>query len=325
MHKGKPGFDPLKFTPRIHNKIEIAVDELIEYFKSHTLDDCALKYNCSAVTIKRKLRAAGVDTSIHNHSDLAVAKYRSTVKVVPSEEELRGLYIDKNLDTKTIAEHFGLHYTTIRVRVSKFKKSREMVQRSMMDRHFRKHGIRHPAQRPDVLKKTSMSLNSVKYRGYYFKSLTELAYALLLDSKNKEWYYEEMHIPYTDMITGKRRIYVIDFTVCGDIVEWIEVKPNNDMIPDDKRIYASRRAEEAKCVYRGLYDDERTESWNLVVSGYNFEEIEFIQKTPRSYQNKITYYFKDKDTATKFILQGWKQFTSISNDGALWKKILVRK
>lgn len=326
MHKRRADFDPLKFTPgKIHNKIELPIEELKSFFKSHTLAECAKKYNCSKVTIKRKLRSAGVDTSIHNHSDLAVGKYKESVKKVPSEEEIKKLYVDQNLDSKTIAELYGLHYNTIRKRTSKFKKSKELIQKSMMERHLKKHGIRHPAQRPDVLKKTSASLNKAKYRGNYFKSLSELAYALLLDSQGKEWYYEEMRIPYVDMMDGAKRIYIVDFTICGDDIEWIEVKPNNKMIPSDKRIYASRRAEEAGVIYRGLHDQEREDSWDLMRNGFNFAEIEFIQQKPRSSQDKITYYFKDKDKASNFELDGWKQFVKVNNDGALWKKTLVRK
>jgi hypothetical protein len=326
MHKRKPDFDPLKFTPsHIHNKIEIPIQELVEYFKSHTLKECASKFNCSSITIKRKLRAVGVDTSIHNHSELAKKKYRQAIKQVPNDQKIKRLYIDQNLDAKTIAELYGLHYQTIRKRTSRYKKSREMVQQSMMNRHFRKYGVCHPSQRPDVLKKTSISLNKAKYRNNYFKSLSELAYALFLDNQHKEWYYEEMRIPYVDMMTGKRRIYVIDFTVCGEEVEWIEVKPNNQMIPDDKRIYASRRAEEAGVTYRGLTEEERVKSWELMVKGFNFDQIEFLHRKPRLSQTKITYYFKDKKEATKFKMRGWKQFAKPSNDGVLWKKILIRK
>lgn len=326
MHKRKPGFDSLKFTPdTIHNKVDIPIKELVEYFQTHSLKECADKYNCSISTVKRRLRSAGVDTSIHNHSDLANDKYRQSLKFVPSDETIYELYIDNNLDTKTIAEKFGLHFQTIRKRTSQWHKTREMVQQSMMNRHLRTHGVKHPSQRPDVLKKTSMSLNKANYKGYNFKSLSELAYALLLDKDNKEWYYEEMRIPYIDMMTGRRRIYVIDFTVCGNNVEWIEIKPDNQMIPEDKRVYASRRAEEVNAVYRGLTDEERLKSWQLMTEGFNFENVEFMHQKPRSSQNKITYYFKNKRAADKFEMQDWKQFAPPNNDGALWKKILVRK
>lgn len=326
MHKRRADFNPLKFTPsRISNKIDLPIDEVAEYFKSHTLQECADRYNCSKVTIKRKLKSAGYDTSIHNHSSL-VKERRIVVKKTPSDDIIRKLYIDDNLDTKSISEMYGLHYQTIRNKIQAIglKKSRKEISKSMMQRHLLQHGVRHPAQRPDVIKKTSVSLAS--YREYDFKSITELGYALHLDMIGVEWYYEEMHIPYVDMLTGKRRIYVVDFTVINsDNVNWVEVKPNNEMIPDDKRIYASRRAEEANIIYRGLTEQEHIALWNAIDIGFNFDMVEFKHRTPRSTSTKITYYFKSQKEAEEFQLDDWRQFTKPTNKGALWKKILVRK
>lgn len=328
MHRRKPDFDPLRFTPsNIANKINLPINELIEYFKSHTLDECASKYGCSRITIKRKLKSAGVDTSIHNHSELAKTKCK-TLKNKPSDDVITDLYISKNLDTKTIAEMYGLHYNTIRniVRRLHLKKSNKLVSASMMSRHLSKYGIRHPAQRHDVVKKTSMSLNKAIYKNINFKSITELGYALYLDKNNIEWYYEEMHVPYVDMIKGTRRTYVIDFTIIIDNqVHWVEIKPNNLMIPEDKRIYASRRAEESGIIYRGLFDEERKSIWEMVEMGYNFNLVEFVHRTPRSSSTKITYYFKTEQEATDYTMDGWKQFAKPTNNGALWKKILIRK
>lgn len=326
MHKRRTDFDSLKFTlPKIHNKIDIPISEVTEFFRTHSLKECAIKYNCSSITIKRKLRAAGVDTSIHNHSGLA-SKNRAS-KEKPSDELIRKLYIDDNLDTKTIAESYGLHYNTIRniIRRLGLQKTAKLIAKSMMERHQLQHGVRHPSQRPDVIKKTS--INKVEYKGQCFKSLIELGYALYLDKNGIEWYYEEMRIPYIDMMNGKRRIYVIDFTIInGDEVSWIEIKPNNEMIPDDKRIYAERRAEESGITYRGLNDDECEQLWQTIREGYNFKEVKFLYRAPRSTTNtKITYYFKTEQEATAFTLDGWKQFTKPINDGVLWKKILVRK
>lgn len=329
MHKRQPNFDPLKFTPsRIANKIDIPIQELVEYFKTHSLKDCAVEYNCSQITIKRKLRSAGHDTSIHNHSDLAKRKYSETVKEKPNDDIIRKLYIEDNLDTKTIAEMWGLHFNTVRniVRRLGLTKTREKVSSSMMQRHLLKHGVKHPAQRPEVIKKTSISLNKVSYRGNCFKSITELGFALYLDKNGVEWHYEEMRIPYVDMLNGKQRIYVIDFTVVdGDDIHWIEIKPNNEMIPDDKRIYASRRAEEAGVIYRGLTDLERKTLWETIDEGFNFNEVEFLYRTPRSISTKITYYFKTEAEALEFQLDGWHQLYKPTNRGVLWKKILIRK
>jgi len=330
MHKRNPNFNPLKFTPlRIANKKSLPEDELKEYFNNHTLKECANKYECSSVTVKRTLRRLGVNTSIHNNSDLAKAKYKESVKekIKPTEDEIRSLYIDQNLDSKSIAEIYGLHYNTVRsiIRRLQLTKTRKSVAHSMSNRHFLKYGLKHPAQRQDVLKKTSISLNKASYKGYDYKSITELGYALYLDKLGKEWYYEEMTVPYADMMTGKRRLYTIDFTVISeDKVSWVEIKPNNEMIPEDKRIYASRRAEESNIEYRGLTDQERDELWQCITEGYNFDQVKFTYRTPRSTSHKITYYFKSKSEACEYKLDGWKEFTQPSNTGALWKKILVK-
>lgn len=329
MHKRRTDFDPLKFTPAyIANKINLPIKEVARYFQSHSLRECAEKYNCSPVTIKRRLRASGYDTSIHNHSKLAAERSAAVRKKRPPDDIIRRLYNDDNLDTKSIAEMYGLHYQTIRNRIQamQLKKTREKIAESMMQRHLLQHGVRHPAQRPDVIKKTSISLNKASYRGYNFKSITELGYALYLDKLEIEWYYEEMHIPYVDMLTGKRRIYVIDFTtITNNEVCWIEIKPNNAMIPDDKRIYASRRAEEAGVEYRGLTEQERYDLWETICEGHNFDLVEFIHRTPRSTSTKITYYFKSENEAKKFEMDGWCQFTKPTNKGKLWKKILIRE
>lgn len=329
MHKRRPDFDPLRFTPtRIANKIDIPTAELAEYFQTHSLKDCATKYNCSAATIKRKLKNAGYDTSIHNHSNLAKERYAETVKNKPDDDTVRELYIEDNLDTKTIAEIYGLHFNTIRniIRRLGLRKTREQINSSMVQRHLLKHGVKYPAQRPDVIKRTSASLNKARYKDNCFKSITELGFALYLDKNRIEWYYEEMRIPYVDMLEGKQRIYVIDFTLIdGDDVSWVEVKPDNKMIPDDKRIYASRRAEEADITYRGLTDTEREGLWNCIYEGYGFDQVEFLHRTPRSVSTKITHYFKSENEALNFQLDGWRQFCRPTNRGALWKKVLVRK
>jgi hypothetical protein len=251
---------------------------------------------------------------------------QAVVKEKPSDDCVKGLYIDQNLDTKSIAEMYGLHYSTIRniVRRLGLTKSRKDVSASMVNRHFLKYGIYHPSQRPDVLKKTSIK---AEYRGNNFKSITELAFALHLDKIGHTWYYEEMMVPYVDMLSGKRRVYVIDFTVIDDDgkVCWVETKPHNFMIPDDKRIYASRRAEESGVEYRGLTDPERELIWETIHSGFNFDQVQFIQRTPRSTSTKITYYFKSEAEALDFELEGWRQFVRPTNQGALWKKILVRR
>jgi hypothetical protein len=317
-HKDSAEFDPVKFTPKtIHNKKSIDIDRLIDFFKSdHTLGDCAIEFRCSTATIKRRLRVAGVDTSIYNHSQIAVDRSKKVRAVVlPPDEEIRHMLVDLNLDTKTVAEEFGVHFNTIR-NISRrlgIEKNRKDVAKSMSVRHLKMHGYRHPAQRPDVLAKTRRSSGRVKYsdingRTFLFRSLHELGYALLLDKRGAEWQYEEMHVRYIDMLTGKQRIYVIDFTVeSNGLVEWIEVKPNNKMIPDDKRIYASRRAEDAGVVYRGLVEEERLELWELLKSGYRQEFIQFMFLAPNRNAKQISYWFSSSKDATEFKLDGWRR------------------
>lgn len=335
-HKSKADFDPIKFTPkRISNKLDIDLDELSAYFKdNHTLNDCAIKYGCSTATIKRKLRLAEVDTSIYNHSKLS--KSRTDAKVVKyslTDEQLRELYIDSNLDCKTIAETHNppLHYNVIRKHVRRLglTKTRKMVARSMSARHIRNHGLRHPSQRQDVITKTRSSSIKAEYvdkigRQHKFRSLHELGYALLLDTLNCEWYYEEMSIPYVDAISGKHRIYIIDFTIVnGDDIDWVEVKPNNSMIPNDKRVYASRRAEAAGVTYRGLTDEERIQS-KLILSN-KFNRVSFSYCKPRSSAKKITYYFLNNSSAVKYKLPGWRGLEPRQLGVNLWARTFCRR
>lgn len=335
-HKSKAYFSAAKFTPSvIHNRIEIDIDELKSYFANgHPLDDCAAKWGCSKATIKRKLRKAGVDTSIYDHSDLAKERSSDTCKVYTlTDEQLFELFIANNLDTKTIAEMHDppIHYGVVRahVRRLRLRKDRKAVARSMSARHLRKHGYRHPSQRPDVLAKTRRSAARASYkdrlgRCLTFRSLHELGYALLLDSRGVEWHYEEMIIPYVDALTGKHRSYVIDFTVINQdgSVEWVEVKPNDKMIPDDKRIFASRRAEAAGVIYRGLTAQERVDA-KVMLTGA-LDGVEFHRQKPRRHTKVITYYFKTADCAAKYTLRGWRSDAPRQLGVDLWARTFRR-
>lgn len=306
-----------KCTPKyIHNKLIIDSKELIRYFDRHTLSECAKKFECSSTTIKRKLRALNIDTSKHNHSEIAKRKSLETNrKCNIGKDDLSNLYIDRNLDTKTISEQFGVHYNTIRKLVHRFglSKTQKDVSKSMMARHAKMHGYSHPAQRPDVMEKTRRSAQKVLYGLIKMRSLHELSYALYLDHSGVEWHYEEMRIPYVDNMSGKWRIYVIDFTVIdGDNVKWIEVKPNDKMIPTDKRIYASRRAEEAGAEYRGVTNAEREEGFKLLCDGYNKQQIKFLRPKPRSTAKQVSYFFKNNNDLEAFVYpSGWKQHTIV--------------
>jgi hypothetical protein len=332
MHKRRAGFDPLKFTPSIiANKKNIDDVELLKYFNdNHSLADCANRFHCSQITIKRRLRSQGIDTSKYNHSELS--KTRSAQKLYkqkPSTEHLIDLYINKRRDSKSIAEMYGLHYNTIRKQINKLglKKTASQHSASQVIRHHSMHGCDYPAQRPDVVKKTRRSTVKVSYtdklgRTQTFRSIHELCFAILLDQKSLEWYYEEMSIPYVDMLNGKRRNYIIDFTVISDQkVEWVEVKPQESMIPMDKRIYAERRAESAGVIYRGLSESERSQGWKLFTDGLFNERLTFHQLLPAKAQKKITYWFKNKHEADSFSLYGWKK-SAVLAVGSYFKGVL---
>lgn len=315
------------------NKKAIDPDELKAYFlDNHTLGDCAAKWGCAETTIKRHLRSIGVDTSIYNHTTIAFDRRHKKYNL--SDEELRHLFIDRNLDTKTIGEMCDppVHYNVIRKHTQRLKlrKDRKSVARSMSARHIRKHGQRHPSQRPDVIAKTRRSTTKAEYcdrRGvnHTFRSLHELGYALLLDSLGLEWYYEEMVVPYVDAFMGKWRSYTIDFTVVSPdgSVAWVEVKPNNKMIPDDKRLYASRRAEESGVVYRGLSDEER-EKARVALSG-SLAGVKFVHRRPRQSAMKVTYYFLSEGAANKHTVPGWRETALRQIGNNLWARTFVRR
>ncbi len=330
MHKRRADFDPLKFTPAvIHNLRNLPRDELITFFQEdHSLGDCARHFNCSKATIKRYLRRWGVDTARYNHSELARRRRAAGQRSLPSDTELVDLFIVQNLDAKTIAENAGVHTNTVRhrLRTLGLRKTPQQIAVSQAKRHQAKHGCPYPAQRSDVLEKTRRSAIKATYmdvrdRQWSFRSLHELCYAMMLDHAGREWYYEEMRVPYTDMLNGKRRVYIIDFTVVGTPVEWVEVKPADDMIPDDKRIYAQRLAAEGGVIYRGLTTEEIASGWNLFTGGYRRQCVRFLRTRPRCGQTKITYWFEDEDTATKFTMEGWVGAIPIAV-GPYWKRTL---
>lgn len=317
----------------IHNEINIDGDQLSQYFKTHTLRQCAERFSCSRVTIKRKLRALNVDTSIHNHSDLAVDAYRRTVKDTSflTEELLRQKYLIENKDTKSIAEECNLHHNTIRNKIKKFgfKKDHKSVSDSMMVKHFEKTGYYHPGQRPDVIDKMTRSRFIYKpmksNRTCSFKSLHELCYALLLDLDPQiiNWDYELIRIPYVDGFTGKKRIYYVDFSVqSNDGDRWVEVKPNDGMIPQDKFLYASHAAKNSGITFRGITKEEDRVGFELFLKGVNFDRIEFKNKMELKLHKKYTLWFKTEN-GHKEITNDHYQYQS--KQGAYWKCTFVPK
>lgn len=291
------------------NVVNIDIVGLSEYFKTHTLKQCAEFYKCSRVSIKRKLKLAGIDTSIHNHSELAKNAHRETLKDTSclTREFLYREYIIENKDTKTIAAETGLHHNTIRNRVRKFglKKSPKNVLISMKIRYYKATGFFHPGQNPQNIRKTARSSHRILYKPlkggqseYVFRSLHELSYALFLDSDNdvQSWDYELINIPYIDSVTGKHRMYMIDFSIQSHTQDrWIEVKPAESMIPSDKRLYAAQSAQRAGIKFSGTTIDDRKRSFSLFKSGFRKEYIEFVR--PRKLENNKTYtlWFKDKN------------------------------
>lgn len=308
MHKRRADFNPLKFTPHtIHNKKSIDGPQLIEYYKTHTLEECAVLFKCAKVTIKRTLRKLGIDTNTHclKGSKILAKSGEKRAKLGElTKDTLTQLYITNNFDTITIAEMYSACKSSIRKLIRKYalSKSRKAVANSMSARHYLKHSMRWPAQRPEIIKKTLKSSTrvtlAVDEKQYHFKSLHELCFALLCHNNGHEYRYEEMIIPYVDMLTGKHRVYVIDFIVSiDDKMHWVEIKPCSDMIPSDKRIYAERRAEETGAIYRGNNREEIVEGFNLFKSGYMSDSITFI--TPKRLgKTKQTLYRKTNDFDT---------------------------
>lgn len=280
----------------------MSIDEISEYFKNHTLKQCAQKFGCAPVTIKRHLKAAGIDTSIHNHSDLARQAYLATQKDTSklTREFLYNEYMIFNKDAKTIAEENGFHFNTVRSRIRGFgiHKSSRQVSISMQLRYQKKTGYRHPGCHPDNLRKVFKARSRYHYKGHLFKSLHELTYALLIDHDTtvQNWDYELICVPYIDRLTGKHRTYYIDFSIqraAGD--EWIEVKPQDRMIPEDKYLYASAAANKAGARFRGITGPERDQAFELLKSGYNSEHIEFVNPGRLRPETTYTLWFKDTD------------------------------
>jgi hypothetical protein len=290
----------------VSNIIDIQIDELKKHFKNHTLKQCADKFGCSKVTIKRKLKAAGADTSIHNHSQLALEAHRNTLKDTSqlTKEFLCQEYIVQNKDTKTIAEETGFHFNTIRNRVRKFgfKKDPKNVSISMSLRYMKKTGYAHPGHNPINIAKINKRRSRFEYQPIksekvvLFRSLHELCHALLLDNDPdvESWDYELIKIPYMDVVKKRMRMYYVDFSIqakSGD--RWVEVKPANKMIPHMKRLYASYAAKKAGIKFRGLTDDERKLAYELFLSGYGHDRIGFRNVKSLKLGSCYTLWFKD--------------------------------
>lgn len=284
----------------------ILIEQLKEYFRDHTLKQCAEYFRCSPSTIKRHLKAVGVDTSIHNHSQLAAEAHRMSRKdtSILTYNFLRQQYIVENKDTKTIAEENGFHFNTVRGRIRKFgfKKDAKNVSISMRARYMRKTGYLHPGYNPINIHKVHSGRSRYEYRPLksdkicLFRSLHELCYALLLDSDDtvEHWDFELLSIPYINRLDGKHHMYCIDFSIqsrTGD--RWIEVKPVDRMIPDDKRLYAAQAAKGRGIRYGGITDAERDTGLTLLLSGRFSDNIIFRNPSNLKPGSCYTLWFKD--------------------------------
>jgi transposase len=286
--------------------MDIDLEALQTYFTTHTLKQCAKQFGCSKATIKRRLQAIGADTSIHNHSALALDAYRASRKDTSmlTEELLRREYLVENKDSKTIAEETGFHYNTIRARLRKYglKKDAKNVSISMRARYLKKTGYFHPGCNPVNIHKvhsgrTRFQYESIKTdRVCLFRSLHELSYALLLDddSNVERWDFELLSIPYISRLDGKHHMYLIDFSIqsrSGD--KWVEVKPADKMIPADKRLYAAQAAKGRSIKYGGITTAEREAGYELFKSGMNADRIAFKNPAKLKPESCYTLWFKD--------------------------------
>ena len=290
---------------KIWNTINIPKDQLITDYKSGcTLGELAAKHGCSNVTVKRKLRSFGVDTSLHNGSEVAKRRHREAVSCpLLTKDYLTAKYLNENLDSKTIAEELGIHYSTVRkyLRIYELRKSSDQLVGAWQSRYKAKHGVIHPSQHRDLY---ARSLNRVQYysaqgQEFKFKSILELTFALLLDKNEIDWDYEAERVPYLNHITGKQRYYCVDFVTAE---EWIEVKPDEKMIPNDKRLYAEASARRQSKLFRGCTAEERHYGWWLLVSGFRHEHYDFIRYSPKTKAKQISYYFKTLKELTDFKL-----------------------
>jgi len=314
---------PNKFAS---NYIDIDMARLKEFHKTHSLSECSKEFGCSESTIKRKLRAAGVDTSIHNTKDFASLRNPKFNKTnFLSKDFLIKEYIINNKDTKVIANENNVHYSSVRkyVQLYKIKKDKKNQAISMKLKYFEKTGYWHPGSNPENFKKAIGSRSRFKYksvktnREYVFKSLHELCYAMLLDfdASVDNWDYKLITVPYIDRFTGKFRTYMIDFSVQsknGD--RWIEVKPNDKMIPLDKRLYASRQAKKAGAKFSGITDIERKAGFDLFKSGFNFDNVECANGKLK-YGKCLTMWFKNKTE----ILQSLDHYAYTTKVGRYYK------
>ena len=202
-----------------------------------------------------------------------------------------------NKDAKTIADEHGFHYNTVRNRIHRFgfRKHPKQVAISMQLRYMKKTGYRHPGCHPDTIKKINKARSRYSYKSHLFKSLHELCYALLLDNRNVEnWDYEFIHVPYVDRLTGKQRMYYVDFSVQSqDGDEWIEVKPQDNMIPLDKYLYAAQAAKRAGAKFRGQTEEERQLGFKLFLGGYGRDVIDFVNPSILKPETTYTLWFKD--------------------------------
>jgi len=95
------------------------------------------------------------------------------------------------------------------------------------------------------------------------------AYAKLLDDDDGviSWRYKFIPIIYFDHVTGEELIYHIKFYVEKENeICWIETKPADEMVPEDKYLYAWHAAKNAEAEFRGLNQLELTQMESSAIS-----------------------------------------------------------
>ena len=293
--------------------IDIDTEKLKEFFKTHTMEECSKEFNCSYITIKRRLQENSIDTSSHNHSEIAYQKFMETRKDISflTKEFLYKEYIVENKDANLIAEENKVHFNTVLMKLREYNlnvKSRERVAESLMIKHFKKTGYWWPGQMPEVLEKIFRGKPRYKYspiknkvESVIFKSQHELGLAMQLDLDDDiiEWTYEKVQIPYVDGDDGRNRLYYIDFDVTyrDGHREWIEVKPRDGMIPQDKMLYAANEAKKQNIKYREMTDQERIYYFELFFAGHATDRIEFLNVKEFKSHRGYTLWFKNIEDA----------------------------
>lgn len=127
------------------------------------------------------------------------------------------------------------------------------------------------------------------FKGWFFRSLRELSYAVMLEKQKKKWVGAEKHrISYTDPL-GVKRTYCPDFLVENKIL--VEIKP--DKLIQTPSVMAKSKAGKDYCEKQGLtyhITDISLLPLEELVAMYKKEEITFTKR----YEEKFKVWFSKK-------------------------------